>query len=79
MNKVVHFEIPAEDLPRARSFYGSLFGWELPEMTMDDGTSSWHLDSDGGWERHHTGPDGPLTDLQAALIYRQRRKPGAGR
>jgi predicted enzyme related to lactoylglutathione lyase len=39
MNKVVHFEIPAEDLPRARSFYGSLFGWELPEMTMDDGTS----------------------------------------
>jgi predicted enzyme related to lactoylglutathione lyase len=39
MNKVVHFEIPAEDLPRARSFYGSLFGWELPEMIMDDGTS----------------------------------------
>lgn len=39
MNKVVHFEIPAEDLARARSFYGSLFGWELQQMDMDDGTS----------------------------------------
>ena len=35
MNKVVHFEIPADDLARAKEFYGSTFGWQLkdePEM-----------------------------------------------
>lgn len=52
---------------------------ELMDESTDDGTSSWHLDQDGTWTRHHLGPDGPLMDLQAALIYRQRRRPGTGR
>lgn len=29
MRKVVHFEIPADDLDRARTFYGSVFGWQV--------------------------------------------------
>lgn len=37
MSKVVHFEIPAEDLERARSFYGSVFGWQLQTMPMPGG------------------------------------------
>ena len=41
---------------------------ELLDESMDDGTASWHLGPDGRWERHHVGPDGPLVDLQAALI-----------
>lgn len=32
MRKVVHFEIPADDLERAKEFYGSVFGWELADM-----------------------------------------------
>ncbi|NUU15722.1 RNA degradosome polyphosphate kinase [Cellulomonas humilata] len=52
---------------------------ELMDESSDDATSSWHLDQDGTWTRHHLGPDGPLMDLQAALIYRQRRRPGTGR
>ena len=52
---------------------------ELMDESTDDGTSSWHLEQDGTWQRHHLGPDGPLVDLQAALIYRQRRRPGTGR
>lgn len=52
---------------------------ELMDESTDDGTSSWHLTQDGTWQRHHLGPDGPLVDLQAALIYRQRRRPGTGR
>ncbi len=35
MDKVVHFEIPADDLPRAQKFYTSVFGWKMesvPEM-----------------------------------------------
>ena len=31
MRKVVHFEIPADDLERAKSFYGSIFGWDLQD------------------------------------------------
>ena len=37
MSKVVHFEIPADDVERAKKFYGSSFGWELQTMDMGDG------------------------------------------
>jgi predicted enzyme related to lactoylglutathione lyase len=35
MDKVVHFEIPTDDIARAKEFYGSIFEWEIqdvPEM-----------------------------------------------
>src|SRR3954462_14740466 len=37
MHKVVHFEIPADDLDRAKNFYGSIFGWQLQSMPMAGG------------------------------------------
>jgi uncharacterized protein len=37
MRKVVHFEIPAEDLDRAKNFYGSVFGWDLQTVPMEVG------------------------------------------
>jgi hypothetical protein len=37
MAKVVHFEIPADDLHRARSFYGKVFGWRIDTMAMPGG------------------------------------------
>ncbi|MGZ8631540.1 MAG: VOC family protein [Actinomycetota bacterium] len=37
MHKVVHFEIPADDIDRAKGFYGSIFGWQLQTMSMGDG------------------------------------------
>jgi uncharacterized protein len=37
MQKVVHFEIPADDVERAKNFYGSIFGWELQTMQMGEG------------------------------------------
>jgi predicted enzyme related to lactoylglutathione lyase len=37
MQKVVHFEIPADDVERAKDFYGSIFGWELQTMQMEGG------------------------------------------
>lgn len=39
MNKIVHFEIPVEDLEKAKQFYGSLFGWELQDWPMPDGST----------------------------------------
>ena len=32
MDKVVHFEIPAEDMKRAEDFYAKVFGWQIQEM-----------------------------------------------
>jgi predicted enzyme related to lactoylglutathione lyase len=35
MDRVVHFEIPADNLARAKKFYNTVFGWkmnEIPEM-----------------------------------------------
>jgi hypothetical protein len=37
MRKVVHFEIPADDIDRAKEFYGSIFGWQLQTMQMEGG------------------------------------------
>lgn len=31
-NKVVHFEIPADDTTRARTFYEQAFGWKIQEI-----------------------------------------------
>ena len=32
MDKVIFFEIPADNLPRARKFYGTVFGWKMNEI-----------------------------------------------
>jgi predicted enzyme related to lactoylglutathione lyase len=37
MGKVVHFEIPADDLERAKSFYGKVFGWKIDTWPMPGG------------------------------------------
>ncbi len=37
MRKVVHFEIPADDVDRAKNFYGSIFGWDLQTQQMGEG------------------------------------------
>lgn len=34
MDKVVHFEIPAENLERAQAFYKNSFGWVLQKAPM---------------------------------------------
>jgi len=38
MDPVVHFEIPVKDLDKARSFYGGIFGWNLADWPMPDGS-----------------------------------------
>lgn len=32
MDKVVHFEIPADDLARAKRFYSTVFGWKTEDV-----------------------------------------------
>ena len=37
MNRVVHFEMPAEDRERVAKFYGDVFGWQMQLMGPDFG------------------------------------------
>jgi uncharacterized protein len=32
MNKVTHFEIPADDIERAKAFYMKCFGWKIDKV-----------------------------------------------
>ncbi|MFB3739566.1 MAG: VOC family protein [Candidatus Velamenicoccus archaeovorus] len=38
MDKVVHFEIPVDDLERAKGFYASVFGWGVQTLEEMDYT-----------------------------------------
>jgi predicted enzyme related to lactoylglutathione lyase len=38
MNKVVHFEIPANDIERAKKFYREIFGWNIQDWPMPNGS-----------------------------------------
>ncbi len=37
MDSVVHFEIPADDLGRAKEFYSTVFGWDISTSPMPSG------------------------------------------
>jgi hypothetical protein len=52
---IVWFEIPADNIERAKKFYGALFGWKInkfPAAVMD----YWHIDTGGGDD----SPDGGM-------------------
>ena len=39
MDKVQHFEIPADDTNRAKQFYTDTFGWNMQDWPMPDGST----------------------------------------
>lgn len=45
MNRVVHFEIQADDVARAKKFYETVFGWEIHQMMKEEegGMDYWGL------------------------------------
>ena len=42
-NPFVHVELHTKDLPKAREFYGSLFGWNLQDMPMPGGAGTYTM------------------------------------
>lgn len=40
-NRVVHFEIYADDVERAKKFYADVFGWEFTDWSGVTGTPYW--------------------------------------
>ena len=48
MSRVVHFEIQADDLERAKAFYAAVFGWTFEDYGRFTGSPYWGIT---------TGPD----------------------
>lgn len=43
MSRVVHFEIQADDLERAKSFYTDVFGWSFEDYSEYTGSPYWGI------------------------------------
>ncbi|MPV35748.1 VOC family protein [Georgenia subflava] len=41
MSRVVHFEIQADDVERAKAFYAAAFGWTFEDYTQFTGSPYW--------------------------------------
>jgi predicted enzyme related to lactoylglutathione lyase len=47
MNRVIHFEVQADDVKRAKEFYQKTFGWKIDQMMKkeDGGMDYWGLNT----------------------------------
>ena len=55
---IIWFEIPADNLSRAKKFYSALFGWKIQKFP--GGMEYWHIDTGGA----DASPDGGLMARQ---------------
>ena len=91
MDKVVHFEIPADDTARAKEFYGSIFEWQLqevPEMQyvtlITSPTDEQQLPTERGainggmYKRSPQAPDTPVITIGVDSIDDALKKVDAG-
>lgn len=91
MDKIVHFEIPADDVDRAKEFYGSIFEWELqdyPEMQytivmtvpVDDKQMPTQPGAINGgmMKRSNTTPSSPVLTIEVLSIDEALKKVEAG-
>ena len=68
-SSVVWFEIPADNVDRAKKFYSALFGWKIQKFP--GATDYWHIDTGGGDRMRDGGlmarkhPDQPITNYVA--------------
>ena len=46
MDKVQHFEIPVDDMGRAKEFYGKVFNWQLTDVPGMDYTMAYTTEVD---------------------------------
>lgn len=68
-SSIVWFEIPADNVERAKKFYSALFGWKIEKFP--GATDYWHIDTGGGDRTRDGGlmarkhPDQPITNYVA--------------
>jgi hypothetical protein len=80
MDKVVHFEIPADDLARAKEFYKDIFGWKIEDVPDMDYTMLYTTEVDdkmmvkepgainGGMWKRDKGDDKPVLVIAVASV-----------
>lgn len=66
MDKVVHFEIPADDLERAKKFYKTIFGWKMDTV---EGMEYILIETTPVDENHMPGEPGAIN---GGMMKRQR-------
>jgi predicted enzyme related to lactoylglutathione lyase len=64
----VHFEIQADDVGRARSFYAAVFGWSFEDWSQVTGSTYWGI---------VTGPD-DQPGINGGVLQRPAPAPAAG-
>ena len=64
MSRPVHFEIQADDVERAKAFYGAAFGWQFEDYSAMTGTTYWGVTTG---PKDQPGIDGGLLQRPAAV------------
>lgn len=72
MQPVVHFEIPADDLDRAKTFYSSVFDWQIVSTPMPEGEYTGVVTSPVDPETQTPATPGAIN---GALVPRQAEMP----
>lgn len=62
MPSIVHFEIPANDIQRAKKFYSELFGWKIESFKGMDYMLIDTFGAPGGGMMKRMHPDQEITD-----------------
>jgi uncharacterized protein len=93
VDKVVHFEIPVDDVARAKEFYGTIFEWDLQDADMGGGVSYTTLGTvpvdeqmmpkepgaiNGGFTSRSSETPAPVITIQVGSIDEALKKVDAG-
>jgi hypothetical protein len=73
MNRVVHFEIQAEDPERAAQFYRAVFGWEIQEWVIPGVV----VPKENRYWLVTTGPEGER-GINGGILFRRGPAPAEG-
>jgi len=68
VSRVIHFEIQADDIERAKAFYTAVFGWSFEDYGEFTGSPYWGI---------VTGPD-DQPGINGGLLQRPAPTPGPG-
>jgi predicted enzyme related to lactoylglutathione lyase len=84
MSSIVHFEIPADDIQRAKAFYSNLFGWKIEGMPGMDYMMIDVFGAPGGGMMKRMHPEQQITNyigvekLGGKIIVPKKAVPGMG-
>src|ERR687888_2489063 len=71
MPTIVHFEIPADDVERAKKFYSDLFGWKMEKWSGTDSKDSSSPSDMEYWIVSTTDSKGNKASIGGGIMKRQ--------